>query len=430
MLGDSPVSFGEEFSGEDHRVTRALGVVPTYEDLWGGNRPNLDELLGKVPAHLWIDFLSRLATLLSRENVDQTTMNAIVEELFRSPQKGRLRRFLMTTRTALPITEFPVLLLMELAAARAEVSATPSTPIDPDSLDSIVRAIYVVWSHLTSSTDDRIQRNPAGIAAALNERSHIGSPMRRVLTAFGLWGWDHADLDDDARAARRAFDEHLRKTYGLSLVEWVAGLAVATFISQNQSPQETMTDPIMILPNRSDLTQDGCDLLRRCVERLATTTTDLRKACRKLDQEADLLTQPSLLALKRTPCIRIPGTPSAFHPISPVHLAEAAVERPLIERCTPESSRAQARTDFGMVVEGYVHGLLRELFGSRYQRLPTVQTRKRAEGVIWFPSGFLVVECKARQIVRADPYFILVMNMPPSVGFQACASAPLKNMNT
>jgi len=73
------------------------------------------------------------------------------------------------------------------------------------------------------------------------------------------------------------------------------------------------------------------------------------------------------------------------------------VERPLVERSLPAESRAAARTEYGSVVEGYVHGLLRALFGDRYQRLPPIQRRKRAEGVIWYPNGFLIVECKARR---------------------------------
>lgn len=397
VLGNSLVPFGAGPTEDDHRVVRALGAVPTYEDLWDGDRPGLDELIGQVPAQLWVRFLSVLATLLSRENVDQTTKYAIFREVLQPQQRERLERFLTSTHTAFPITEFPVLLLMEVAAARAEVSATPPERIEPESLERMVRAIYVVWSHLVASTDERIREDPAGIAAALNERSLMGSPIRRVLTGFGLWAWEHGDLDESARAARGAFDEHLRSVYSLSLVEWVTGIALATFISQNQPPEEVVTSPIFITPGRPDLTSHGHDLLSRCMERLSTTTEDLRQACLELDEDADLLTEPSLLALKRTPCLRTLGAPPAFRPISPVHLAEAAVERPLVERSLPAESRAAARTEYGSVVEGYVHGLLRGLFGDRYQRLPPIQGRKRAEGVIWFPNGFLVVECKARR---------------------------------
>ncbi len=404
VLGKVLVPFTDGPEERDHRVVRSLGVVPTYEDLWDGERPDLDELVRSVPLQLWVRFLACLATLLAREDGDPATRHRIVAEIFRPPQRARMRHLLGTTRTAFPITEFPVLLLLEIALARAEVAASPPGQIDLGSLERMTQGIYTVWSHLTSTTDERIRDNPAGVAAALNERSLLGSPMRRILTAFGLWAWNHPELNEQANAARRAFDEHLTTTYGTSLAEWVTGVALATFITQNQPLEEVVSQPMFITRDRADLTPDGRALLVRCMERLSTTTEELRAACNSLDREGDLLTEPSLLALKRMPCIKTLGTPAAYRAISPVHLAEAALERPLIERSIPAESRAQARIDYGTVVEVYVHGLLRSLFGDLYQRLDPAKGRKRAEGVIWLPGGFLVVECKARRAPELTRY--------------------------
>lgn len=397
VLGDVLVPLSDGPSDRDHRIVRSLGVVPTYEDLWDGERPDLDELVRSVPVQLWTRFLSCLATLLARENADSAQRNRIIAQIFRDPQRAQMRQLLETTPTAFPITEFPILLLLEIALARAEVAASAPEQIDLDSLERMAQGIYVVWSHLTTTTDDRIREDPAGVAAALNERSLLGSPMRRILTAFGLWAWNHTELDELATAARSAFDEHLTASYGTSLADWVTGVALATFITQNQPLEEVVSQPVFITGDRSDLTADGRALLLRCAERLSTTTGDLRAACHDLDLEGDLLTEPSLLALKRTPCIKTLGSPPAYRAISPVHLAEAALERPLVERAAHGESRAQARIDYGTVVEAYVHGLLRALFGDSYQRLEPSQTRRRAEGVIWLRNGFLVVECKARR---------------------------------
>lgn len=381
----------------DRRVVRSLGIVPTFEDLWDGDRPDINELLRSVPLQLWMRLLACLATLLAREDADPANRYQLIEPVFRRPQAARLRRILESTPFAFPMAEFPVLLLMELAFSRAEVAATPPERIDPDSLERMAQGIYAVWSHLTDKTDSRIRADPAGVAAALNEMTLLGSPMRRILTAFGLWAWDHNELDDQARAARTGFDEYLNTSLGVSLHDWVVGVALATFITQNQPLEEVVTQPVFISAGRSDLTLEGQALLARCLGHLSTTANGLRAACRELDGDGNLLESPSLLALKRTPCIKALGSTASYRAISPVHLAEAALERPLIERTKPESTRPRARTDFGAVVEAYVHGLLRGLFGDRYQRLAPVTDRKRAEGVIWFPSGFLVVECKARR---------------------------------
>lgn len=396
-FGNALAPFTSDPDVRDRRVVRSLGVVPTYEDLWEGERPDLGELIQSVPVQLWTRFLSCIATILAREDAGTASRHQIIDQIFRPSQSEKMRRFLQTTHTAFPIAEFPVLLLLEIALARAEVADRPPRRIDPDSLERMSQGIYTVWSHLTSATDGRILGSPAGAAAALNERSYLGSPMRRIMTAFGLWAWDHPELGVDGNLARSRFNEHLTSVFGTSLAEWVAGIGLATIITQNQPLEEVASDPVFINADRNDLTSDGRALLVRCIEKLSTTAEELRANCRQLDREASLLTEPSLLALKRTPCIQTLGNPPAYRAISPVHLAEAAIERPLLERAAPSESRTQARIDYGTVVEAYVHGLFRSVFGDRYQRLDPANGRKRADGVVWLPGGFLVVECKARR---------------------------------
>jgi hypothetical protein len=398
VLGNTPAPFIETIDSDpDLRAARALGVVPTYEDLWDTPRPHLNDLLRRVPTQLWIGFLSRLSAVLCRNSNESASQRALLLEIFREPQRRRMLDFLNATQPAFPLAEFPVLLLIEIAASRSRQAHTQPTELDNDSLEVMVQAIYCVWSELSSVTDTRIRGNPAGIAAALNERSILGSPMQRLMTAFGLWVWDHKDLDGVSRSARHAFDGHLAASIGMSLSDWVTGIALATLIVQLRPLVEAATHPVIFQPDRSDLTAHGRDLLLRSVQRLAVTEASFQDQCREFDLNSDLLANPSLLPIKRTPCLHSASIPQGVYPISAIHLAEAAVERPLVERSSLAIHRAKARTEFGAVVECYVHGLLRLLFDNRYQRLPAVQDRKRAEGVIWCPSGFIVVECKARR---------------------------------
>jgi len=403
VVGDTLLRFGDPpMPDPDYRATRALGAVPTYEELWPPPRPELRDLIAQVPAQLWLRFLSILANLLARENVDATTKSAILFQIFDYEARERLETFLASAPRMFPITEFQVLLLLEIALAHAEIAPEPPERIDERSLRTMVQAVYVLWSELTEATERQISRSPAGIAAALNERSSLGAPFRRLQTGFGLWVWDHAELDADARAARARCDARLKDSMGISLDDWVTGIALATMIAQNQPPEETITNPIYISGGRDDLTQDGNNVLLACLARVSTTMAELQEACRQLG--ADLIETPSLLALKRKPCVHTLGTPHSYRVLSPIHLAEAAVERPRVEAETDEVTKASARTDLGTITEAYHHGLLKQIFGESYQRLPSLKKRSRADGVIWFPNGLLVVECKARRSPESRRY--------------------------
>ncbi|MCH6545232.1 MAG: hypothetical protein IH796_04450 [Deltaproteobacteria bacterium] len=67
------------------------------------------------------------------------------------------------------------------------------------------------------------------------------------------------------------------------------------------------------------------------------------------------------------------------------------------------------RSDFGCLAEAYVHGVLATAFGDRYSPLDASMRGAKglgelADGVIWYPEGFIVVECKAVRVKEADRY--------------------------
>ncbi len=398
VLGGTLHSYLDSWDSEpEFRGTRTLGAVPTYEELWDGPRPALESLIKAVPAQGWLWFLATLTNVLARDNVKAHEKFELVLSMFDRNVRSRLRNILKGATPTFPIVEFPVLLLLEIALANADFAEDAAQSDSGASLDPMVKAIYVLWSLLTEDTTSQTLRNPAGVAAALSERSFLGSPFRNLQTGFGLWAWDHAGLDPAALTARSRFDNRLRETIGYSLEQWVTGITLATMIAQNQPVDEAIAHPISITGRRNDLTNEGSDLLMGCLARVSATTTGLQESCRSLGTGLHLVRKPSLLALKRSPCLQIQADPAVYRVLSPVHLAESAVTRPRIESETDESMKALARQDLGTLTEAYIHGLLAATFGDNYQRLPSTKKRSRADGLIWFPNGFVVVECKARR---------------------------------
>lgn len=381
----------------DYRALRGIGVVPTYDELWSEPVPELNSLLAAVPVQTWFAFLLRLITVLVRDNASAQDKTRILLEMLDDDARHRALLFLESNQNASLISAFSVLLLLELTASRAELAASPAPLIDPATRAMMVKALYVVSDRLNESLTAGIPHNPSGAAAALRERSILGQPTRRMLTAFGLWRWSHVALDDRARNIRATFDAHFASRCGVSLEQWVVGLSLATLAAVNQPLTEAITTPIFIVENRSDLTPAGRALIGACLSQLSLTTDAFRAECKRADAEKDLFRSPSLIPVKAHPCLRtVEGVTAAYRAISPLHVAEAGVRRPVLERARDSAQRNIALIEYGHLVESYVHALLMHAFGDRYQRLEPSNSRKRAEGIIWYPQGFIVIECKAR----------------------------------
>jgi len=303
-------------------------------------------------------------------------------------------KYLRETPDAHPITEFPILLFLELVLARGQGRGSPSQFIPPEVVERVLQGVYALWTVLCEHDDPTILENPAGVAAALCERSTLGKPMLALRVAFALWVWEHKDLDERARESRALFGQCLRETYGIALNEWVAGIAIATHASTNQPVKEVTTEPLYVNPRRPELTEQGVSLLEQCLKLVSACTERLAAECKAWDDERDLVVEPTLLPLKKFPSLATLESPPRYRVTTPVLLAGAAVSRPFV--VAQDTRRPDVRKSYGYVVEGMVHGVMRECFGDNYQRLEEPGDRKTGEGIIWFRDGCIVVEVKAR----------------------------------
>lgn len=404
QLGDTIIDFGMPPvlpGGFSPSVLRSMGVMPAFRDLWDEPLPPLESLFGSVPTDWWMNILSRIAKALSLESVTDEQRLRLFRTFFRPYQQPLIDGFMRGPGVRILLSDFPVLLTIELAAALSRPVGHP-VALDDDGAERIMKAVYLVWDAIGIPLRPKIRSSPAGVAAALCERSLLGSPHALLCRGFGCWVWDHEHVTGKERNLRARFEQDLRHAYGVNLEEWIAGIALASFVESTRTLENVMQTPQQVRIPVGGVTNEGNELIRKAVTPLSTSLPAFQAACLKQHRSANLLEQPSLLPLKRSPCVRIAEHPLAYQVVSPIHLAEAAFERPV--RLSETKGRRNARGDFGFLLEAYVHGLLSAMFSDRYERLARAEKEKRADGIIWYPNGFIIVECKATRVAEAIRY--------------------------
>lgn len=157
-----------------------------------------------------------------------------------------------------------------------------------------------------------------------------------------------------------------------------------------------MANPAVVDLKTTALTSEGSHAFQAMGARLATSHSDFAAECLRIHTEAPLWERPSLEPLKRWPCVYVDDARRLIVPMSPVHVGQNALEGPLrVMRDCGESNPYQG---FGHLIEDHVHHALATTFGDRYQRLKPLKKQPRAEGILWYPNGFVVVEVKSRRI--------------------------------
>lgn len=380
------------------RRLRSFGVMPGHSDLYPAPAPGLASFFAAAPTEWWLAGLTSLAASLAMETIAPDDVQGFLRQTILSSQQQQAFSVLESLpggpRKFKTLDDFPVLISIELAAAMSTPSsARPQSEGLADR--DIVRAVYCVWDKLNEALGD-VREAPSGVAASLYERSSLGSIVSHLQTAFGCWVWEHPFVQEQERQIRGTFDAAIRSEYSVGIRDWVAALTVPCFSLLLQPFEGILRTPQLLEYPRQDLTREGNTVVAGVVGALATDLQDFARECRELNTKSPLAERPTLLPLKRHPCLKVHTNPDRFHVLSPVHLAEAAFERPvrLAETLHPDRTR-ETRGYFGQLIEAYIHGLFNEIFGDRYQRL---RLGGRADGILWYPDGCIVVECKATRV--------------------------------
>ena len=403
--GDTSLEF-------DIPALRGVGIMPTYQDLWDEPSQPLIDLFQSVPIQVWGFVVSCLGSVLAHDiGRPESERTLHLRTIFLERQQVRIDAFMRDAPNAVLLAPFPVLLTMELAAVSSPPEASGGT-IEPEIVDRVLQAFYLAWEQVNRPLHAEIEKNPAGVAAAMTERSELGSLSELTARAFGCWLWGHRYVGERELQARRYFATVMRREYSVELEDWVVGCSLPTFLVQCRTLHELMAGPLDLRFPAPNLTSVANALLHRVLNCLSTSFGAFAAFCRQCDKRAPLVEKPSLLPVKKHPCVQLGGDRERFWVISPVHLAEAAFERPvrlaetLALKQTDGHGTRFCRGEFGVVVEAYVHGLLHQMFPDRYERLNPRDDAIRADGVLWSPKGVVVVECKASRVAESMRYSV------------------------
>ena len=389
------------------REAQSIGVMPGFADLWNDKLPPIPEFLATAPIEWWLCGLSSLSHLLA----NQTASSDEVEEFLRKHlllESERTRLDVLAREPNGPghfrvLDDFPVLLTIELAAAFSKAT-DQFGEFKRCSDRKVLAAIYQVWGDLNGSLD--ATTNPSGTIAAVYERSALGSLAEHLSHACGCWVWDHPFVTSEVGAIRRKFDATMSTQYGIGMRDFIAACAFVMFCLLICSLEDALKNrPIFDLP-RTDLSDAGNKALRQMFEAVSSGIDEFSTNCKRLGSYSDIIRSPSLVPIKKTPVLRVGSSSNQrYWVLSPRHLLEAAFERPvrLAETLVPDDS-LNIRSQFGLVVEHYVHAVLKNSFADRYTRLEPTNKRKRADGIIWYPDGCVIIECKATRVAERFRY--------------------------
>lgn len=382
----------------DHPGMRGLAVVPGYRDIWGTNSPEIKELFSTVTLEWWLEVLSRLGAALLHETAQDTAKLTLFRTFFQPSELRRLDAFLQNAPRAGVFEPFSVLFAIQLACVYSSSTKEPH-PLDDQAADRIVQGILILVDLLNAQNGLDIQQGSSGWLAGMIERSSLGGPLEHLATAYGLWLWDDAHVTSEIAGVRQRFNQTLETSYSLNLRDWIVSAGLVSWVSSIRSMQKMMTGPMSFQLPLEGLSKSGNQAIRRFFTAISITLQEFVQHCRKLNNESSFLDRPTLLPLKQYPAMVLASEPMLYRVLSANHIAEAAIERPVrLRESASLDARSDARREFGLLFEAYVHGLLARTFGDRYQRLPPHKKRPRAEGIVWYPNGVIIVECKGRRV--------------------------------
>ena len=404
FLGPSGLVLPIEYLGSHAHVphepvgVQRVGTVPLYEEIWTGSPPDLARAYRHVPLQSWIGILtSMLAVLAHPGSGRRAQQNALLQLLLDAGVANEA-----VSRVArehdFVFDPYSIHIALQLALGHGRWSRRSGGRIPPDHLKLIAQSVVAVWTLL--NTDQQFHSHPGGTIARMVERSLQGSPFQDCMTAWGMWCWSGVARVDAAARERADFEDACVLHAGCSLPDWI-GTCSCLLLSRVVGDLNSVIgdSSVQSLPIPG-VTDDA----NRKVQRAMRSLQGTRREARRLAADTSPLplspagAVPSVL--RRYPLLRYGRGASPWTLLSPHWLGVSALENPLKWR--EHTARLSGRpglagTQFGAIVEEYVHALCAHVFGASYQRLQRTDDSRRVDGVVWLSRGYILIECKAKR---------------------------------
>lgn len=385
-----------------------LGICPGYRDIWR-ERLGYEELVARlrsIPLDSWIEICARLLQVLDFERGGTQRTARLIRSLIPRALRPNLDKFCMdhAPHQVVPLTFFAVLFLLKLAFIHASTKGT--VQLRNQSL-AILESVFAVQDLLSERAGSTPGASSASILMALSQRSLDECSLFPWARACGVYGVRAQVFASRRESHIREMDREFSAKTGLSIMEFIQGVSVIHLQYQKPPQERYIKECVLIRPAAPGLTQKGRRLVSRTAKALSRRARWLKCLFRRgYDNRCPL--DPSIIPLERFPLVR--GPEGVYFCMSPSLLANSAIELPV--RLLATSAREagnnrgfnQVRSAFGVILEDYVHFLLKKHFDDRYFIVPKHVARKRADGAIVYAEGAVLVECKGRRLVESTRY--------------------------
>lgn len=362
-------------------------VTPSYAELWTEPMPDIPSVVRLLKKDNWLSILSRVALAMTSPGISYRDAERAVLSMLTTERKAALVKW---HKDAGPrkrfIDPFAVLASIQIAAIYAEPGQIKGKLTDEQG-EAIPKLLYMVSASINEESNSRMDTDLPGVVAALTERSSLGHMIDIATRAVALWTWPIPNQRGRVTSFRAKADAIFKKKYGVSILEWQAVLAHAIESLVVNINMDKMHDGIPSMSTR----YDNSSRARNILNSVSGTWEEFKSRCEAQHAKADLWKSPTLVPLATTPLISISPTESIV--LSPVNLALAMLEFPL--RAAKEEGLDLG--PFGDIVEDYCHHLLSLQYGRSYTPLAPLKDGERADGIIWFSDGFVVVESKSNR---------------------------------
>ena len=388
-----------------HLLETSFGVIPSFKDLWPESTESTDDILNALSRDEWLGTLCRLSVTATSELVSRDDLQRLLASFL-----GKVARTRFETFPSIPskLLAFPFLISMAgvIVAARHSGKLPIVRPRNEHPFESVVKLLVRLHDELSPRFSEDKQLDSAGTASTLCERSEWSIPSDVVDRAFGVWLWLHPGVIASTRQRRGRFAATFRNCRQIELAHYVLVVTFWTYWLVTR-PMSALGAGVPFLPRiMAGAKPDIQMAVDRIADSLSQDIDAFACSCRAIDAQVSLLERPSLYPIAEKPLLRVPTAPM-LAPLSVSHLACKGLFEP---RDSCKSHHHEwVGADFGDLLEDYVHGLLSLVFGQRYQRLKPSQA-PRADGLILYPNGCIIVEVKGRRISESRRYQIRTEN--------------------
>lgn len=289
---------------------------------------------------------------------------------------------------------------MQIAAAHAPLNAS-RLPLS-QSIPMALRLCYRVFEAINSAlpTAGNMQGHLAGIA----ERSSLGNTITMIRRSYGLWQWPNPCLSESGHRARNYFAATLERHTGISTDDWMCAIHFIAWAWQIDTKRRKGPFATLSPMPRDDIDASFNAVLQNVIDSLSNTLSTISYECKQRIASADSITDLSLLPIKKWPMLQLDDPANSYLTLSPIHVAEAAVQRPL--RIAEDTARMsggdykkqiqEVRGYFGELLEDYAHGLLKTSPTWKYECMRDLgmSCESLADGVAYTSDLIIFIELK------------------------------------